>query len=59
MYLIRKLTGLPLKDIGLHFEDRNHTTVLSSIRKIEELLTTDPEIASTIKDISANINSRS
>lgn len=59
MYLIRKLTGLPLKDIGLHFEDRNHTTVLSSIRKIEELLITDPEIASTIKDISANINSRS
>ena len=38
MYLMRSLTGLSLKDIGTHYEDRNHATVLSSIRKVEQLL---------------------
>ncbi len=37
MYLMRSLTGLSLKDIGTHYEDRNHATVLSSIRKVEQL----------------------
>jgi chromosomal replication initiator protein len=36
MYLIRKLTNLSLKDIGDLFEGRDHTTVLSSIRRIED-----------------------
>ena len=56
MYLIRTLTTLSLKDIGAEFEDRNHATVLSSIRKIEELLKSDTRMASTIRDITSNIN---
>lgn len=58
MYLIRKLIGMPLKDIGSFFEDRNHSTVLSSIRKVEDMVKQDPEIAATVKDITANIHSR-
>jgi len=57
MYLIRSLTSLSLKDIGTEYEDRNHTTVLSSIRKVEDLLTSDPAMAATIRDITSNINS--
>ena len=57
MYLMRSLTNLSLKDIGAEYEDRNHSTVLTSIRKIEDLLTADPEMASTIRDITSNINS--
>jgi len=57
MYLMRSLTNLSLKDIGAEFEDRNHTTVLSSIRKVEDLLPTDPNMAATIRDITSNINS--
>ena len=56
MYLIRTLTPLSLKDIGAEFEDRNHATVFSSIRKVEELMKTDPEMAAAIRDISSNIN---
>ena len=56
MYLMRSLTNLSLKDIGEQFEDRNHSTVLSSIRKIEELLEKDPAINSTVRDITSNIN---
>ena len=57
MYLMRTLTNLSLNEIGAEFEDRNHATVLSSIRKIEELIRTDPNMASTIRSITSNINS--
>ena len=55
MYLMRSLTNLSLKDIGAEYEDRNHATVLSSIRKIEDLLKTDPTMAGTVRDITSNI----
>ena len=58
MYLMRTLTNLSLKDIGAEFEDRNHATVLSSIRKIEDLIKLDPRMAATIRDITSNINSQ-
>jgi len=57
MYLIRKLTNTSLVDIGKEFGDRNHATVLSSIRKIEEMLS-DPQMSGTIRDITSNINSK-
>lgn len=57
MYLMRSLTNLSLKDIGAEYEDRNHATVLSSIRKVEDLLKTDPAMAATVRDITSNINS--
>lgn len=58
MYLMRNLTNLPLKEIGEEFGGRNHATVLSSIRKVEELLKSDPEISATVRDITSNINSK-
>jgi len=58
MYLCRTLTNMALVDIGRHFEDRNHATVLSSIRKIEDLMKTSPDMAATIRDINSNISAR-
>lgn len=57
MYLIRTLTNLSLKEIGAEYEARNHSTVLSSIKKIEDLIKVDPTIAATVRDITSNINS--
>ena len=57
MYLMRILTNLSLGDIGKQFENRNHSTVLSSTRKVEDLLRTDPEMPGIIRDITSNINS--
>ena len=57
MYLIRTLTNATLNEIGTEFEGRNHATVLSSIRKIEDLIKSDAAMASTIRSISSNINS--
>ncbi len=59
MYLIRSLTNLSLVDIGEQFENRNHSTVLSSIRKVEDLIKSDPDTAASIRDITSNLNARS
>jgi len=56
MYLMRSLTNLSLVDIGKEFENRNHATVLSSIKKIEDLLKNDTNMSAKIRDISSNIN---
>ncbi len=54
MYLMRQLTNLSLNDIGSEL-GRNHTTALSSIRKIEDLMRSDAEISAVIRDITSNI----
>ena len=57
MYLIRTLTDLSLQGIGEMYEGRNHATVLSSIRKIENLIQTDQKTATVVRDVTSNINS--
>ena len=57
MYLMRTLTNISLQEIGAEYENRNHSTVLSSIRKVEDLLRSDPKMAATVRDITSNINS--
>ena len=58
MYMIREMTNLSLKEIGREFENRDHTTVLHSIDRIEKLKKATPETGEVIKDIRANINAR-
>lgn len=63
MYLIRKLTNLTLADIGTQYSGKNgkgmdHSTVLSSIRKVETSIKDSPEIGDIIRDITANINAK-
>ena len=55
MYLMRQLTNLSLSAIGEEYEGRNHATVLSSIRKVEELVTKDNKTAGIVRDITSNI----
>ncbi len=57
MYLIRKITNLSLNDIGV-FYGRDHSTVLSSIRRIEDSIRINADLAKIIKDITSNINAR-
>jgi len=57
MYLIRKLTNLSLPDIGKEF-DRDHSTVLYAIRKVEvSLKNGDQYMQDRVRDITANVNS--
>ena len=54
MYLMRKLTPMSFADIGKEF-GRNHTTTLSAVKKVEELMKTDAALAGRIRDIESNI----
>jgi DnaA-like protein len=51
MYLSKKLTGQSLPEIGRRFGDRDHTTVLHAVRKIEELMTKDAALSVQIERI--------
>ena len=57
MYLIRSQTTLSLNDIGREFGNRDHTTVLHAINRVEERMKNDADLTEIIKDIKANINS--
>ena len=52
MYLCKQLTTRSYPDIGRRFGGRDHTTVLHGVRKIEELMPKDDQIA---KDVEALI----
>ncbi len=57
IYLIRKLTSQTLEDIG-KLIGRDHSTVLYSIRKMEESLASDPKLADTVRAVTANITNK-
>lgn len=58
MYLIRRMTSISLKDIGREFDNRDHTTVLHSLDKVEKMMHSDPAFAETVKEITTNINAK-
>ena len=58
MYLIRRMTNLSLKDIGKAFGNRDHSTVMHSLDKVETQMRSDPAFAETVKEITTNINAK-
>ncbi len=48
MYLCKQLTDLSYPEIGRQFNDKHHSTVMYSVAKIEELRTSDVELARTL-----------
>lgn len=51
MYLSKQLTPRSLPEIGRKFGGRDHTTVMHAVRKIEELMDEDPQIAQDVEVI--------
>ena len=51
MYLAKQHTANSLPDIGRKFSDRDHTTVIHAVKKIEELIGKDSEIKENIAEI--------
>lgn len=58
MYLIRSMTNLSSDEIGKVFGNRDHSTVLYSIEKVEKQMKSDPAFSETVKEIKTNITSR-
>jgi len=51
MYILRELTSLSLKEIGLKFDRRDHTTVLHAYDKISRMIKEDKEFSNKIDKI--------
>jgi chromosomal replication initiator protein len=51
MYICKQLTKTPLNDIGNKFQGKHHSTVLHSIKKIENKMKNDYEFAREINSI--------
>jgi len=49
MYLSKQLTSRSLPEIGRRFGGRDHTTVMHGVRKIEELMQQDSQIADDLE----------
>ena len=51
MYIITEMLNVPLAAIGSAFGGRDHTTVMHARDKIAELIKTDTNVATAVKDI--------
>ncbi|PIE21329.1 MAG: chromosomal replication initiator protein DnaA [Arachnia propionica] len=51
MYLCRELTDLSLPKIGARFGGRDHTTVLHSVRKINDLMSQDRNLFNQVSEL--------
>ena len=56
MYLCRELTSTPLKSIGKSLGNRDHTTIMHGIEKMEKEIITDSNLNNTIDILKKKIN---
>ena len=55
MYLARKLTNMSYPEIGSRFGGKDHSTVISAVRKIERLCTEDPTVRSVVGTLEGHL----
>ena len=55
MFLIRSLIGGHFTTIGLHFGNRDHSTVIHAVKMIEKKCKNDPDFARRVEDLSNTI----
>ena len=49
MYLCKQMTTRSLPEIGRRFGGRDHTTIMHGVKKIEELMQKDSQIADDLE----------
>lgn len=50
MYIIKTVTGITLKEVGAYF-NKDHATVLHSVKRIETAMETDRDLKNTVNNI--------
>ena len=58
MYLIRVMTNLSQDNIGQLFDNRDHSTVIHSIKQVEQKMKKNPAFAEMVKELKTNITSK-
>jgi chromosomal replication initiator protein len=56
MYIIRKTLNLSLKEIGLLFDGKDHTTVMHALAKVEEIRVKDPSFANRLEKLTRGVS---
>ena len=56
MYLAKQLTSRSLPEIGRRFGNRDHTTVLHAIRKIDREIGDNPHLKEEIEELKRQLN---
>jgi chromosomal replication initiator protein len=49
MFLAKQLTSKSLPDIGRHFGDRDHTTVMHAVARVTDLISKDTAFAEDVE----------
>ncbi len=57
-YVMRTVTGLPMKSIGEEFGARDHSTIVYAIRQVEKRMEQDSNFKNTVNDIIKNISEK-
>ena len=55
MFLVRSLIGSRFTAIGLHFGNRDHSTVIHAVNTVEKKCKNDPSFARLVEDLSNTI----
>ena len=55
MYLIKELAAESLARIGAHFGNRDHSTVIHSVRKVRDRAVSDPAFALMLKSVATEV----
>lgn len=58
IFLTREMTNLSLPQIGALYGDRDHSTILNSIKQIESRISLDPEVTVAVDTLRASIHTR-
>jgi chromosomal replication initiator protein len=58
MYLTRQLTSMSFPEIGSRFGGKDHSTIISAVRKIEKKIAEDPSLKSVISTLTARLRQR-
>jgi len=54
MYLMKQLTHLSLKSVGIRFGNRDHSTVVHAIKTVEKAMLEDPSFKRAVENLLAN-----
>ena len=55
IYMVREITGMSMEDIGREFSGRDHSTIVSSLKAMEQNLQNDRRLKETVEDIIKNV----
>lgn len=58
IFIVKEITNAPYEEIGKEFSNRNHSTIIHSLRQVKSILEKEPTQKELIDDIIQNIRAR-